>query len=117
MIKIFFLAVISVFSMCSHAEEPLQCNNGPVTKFIGDGDWAIFSCSDNKTVVLYTKQGNPAAEFYFMFYIKNGRYELYGEGTGDRKRTEKVRDILITYSAAQINNLILQTRNLDGNSK
>jgi len=117
MTKIFFIAVLSLFSMCSHAEKLLQCDYGPVTKFIGDGDWAVFSCRDNKTVVLYTQQENPAAEFYFMFYIKNGHYELYGEGNGDKKKTAKVHDILSAYSDTQISALILQTRNIAGNSK
>ena len=112
LLKVISILSLLLTSVCSYAQAPLQCTEGPVIKFIGDGNWAAYSCSDKQTLVLYTMSDNPAAEFYFMFYIKDGKYKLYGEGVGDKNKTDKVHAILSRYNDKQIKDLIVQTRKI-----
>ena len=60
---------------------------GPVKKIYGKTQWLVYSCSDNKTVVVVSDTGNPAMPFYFTFYPKQGGYHLTGEGTGKKEAT------------------------------
>ncbi len=67
--------------------EPLQCDRGPLYRTYGGSDWIVYSCSDGASIVVVTRQGNPAHPFYFMLTIKDGKHQLHGEGNGARDVT------------------------------
>ena len=100
-----------IFSV-SHAlgEEPMQCDIGPIDKEYGGTKWFVYSCPDDKTLVIYSYPDNPASPFYFMFYPKEGEYQLYGEGTGDKKYNQAASDELRTLTEKDIKAIIAQTK-------
>jgi hypothetical protein len=69
-------------------DKPLSCNIGPVTRSYGGGQWLVYGCSDGKSVVLVTAQGNPGFPFVFSFLYTSKGMTLYGEGNGDKKATD-----------------------------
>jgi hypothetical protein len=69
-------------------DEPLSCNIGPVTKSYGGGQWLVYGCSDGKSVVLVTAQGNPGFPFVFSFLYTSKSMTLHGEGTGNKQATD-----------------------------
>lgn len=70
------------------AEPRMQCSIGPLKKNFGGTDWVVYSCSDKKTVVIYTAAANPGKEFYFMLFPQGDKLRIYGEGNGDRQYTD-----------------------------
>ncbi len=89
---------------------PMTCNIGPLKKAYGGSDWGIYSCTDNKTVVLYSIAGTPAAEFYFMFFRDGEGLHLYGEGTGDKQATSRAQQELSKLTAEDVDALIEETK-------
>jgi len=63
-------------------------------------------------LVLVSAPGSPAMPFIFFFYIKDGGYRLYGEGTGNKEATGAALGDLQQLSEPGIAELILQTRQL-----
>ena len=49
----------------SAADEPLQCCIGPIIKILGGTEWRVTSCSDGRSLVFATMNGNPAMPFVF----------------------------------------------------
>jgi len=45
----------------------LNCNIGPVAKTYGRTQWLVYSCDDDRSVVIVSASGNPATPAYFMF--------------------------------------------------
>jgi hypothetical protein len=72
----------------SAPDKPLSCNIGPVTKSYGGGQWLVYGCSDGKSVVLVTPQGNPGFPFVFSFLYTDESMTLHGEGTGNKQATD-----------------------------
>lgn len=66
----------------------MACEVGPLQKTYGGTEWVVYSCTDDRTVVIHSAAGNPAMPFYFMFFQQDSTLRLYGEGTGDKKYTE-----------------------------
>src|SRR5690349_16042370 len=64
--------------------QPLKCDIGPVTRTYGATQWQVYSCADQRSVVILSAPGSPAAPFYFMFSPGTDGYRLYGEGTGSK---------------------------------
>jgi len=97
------------------AERPqLDCHVGPVTKSYGKNDWLLYSCSDNRSVVVVAKLDNPAFEFYFILVPGTDDVELYGEGTGEKAATEPAFQDLKLLSVADIAALVSETKLVDG---
>jgi hypothetical protein len=95
-----------------HAEDkaaPLQCDIGPLQKTYGSTEWVVYSCSDKKTVVIYSAASNPGKEFYFMFTSQDGELRLYGEGNGDKKYTDAAYDELKPMTQDDVDYLIKET--------
>ena len=111
------LTLLLLVSINIRAEETMKCEIGPLVSEIGGSKWFINSCSDKKTVVIYSYPESPASPFYFMFYLKDGKYHLYGEGTGDKKYTKAASEELEKYSDEEIHNLIIKTKYIYDNSK
>ena len=88
---------------------PLQCEIGPLRKTYGGTEWVVYSCSDKKTVVIYSAASNPGKEFYFMFTSQDGELRLYGEGNGDKKYTDAAFNDLKPMTQDDIDYLIKET--------
>ena len=96
-----------------HAEQaPMKCETGPVKKEYGKTNWLVYSCTDNKTLVIVSDTGNPAMPFYFTFFLKNGSYNLTGEGTGSKEATGPAFKDLSQLKDKDISALINETKNV-----
>ena len=108
------LAVAALHAGVAHGEDakpdPLTCEHGPVPEIFGKLEWAMFSCTDGKTLVLYSADNTPTFEFYFILFPEAGSYRLYGEGIGDRDKTAPAYEELTLLSATEIAALISETR-------
>ena len=113
---VLFLAITSFLGPAFSADQPSQkCDVGPLNKTYGKTPWLVYSCNNDKTegnarVVLVTAPGNPAMPFVFFFYVKDGGYRLYGEGTGDKKITDAALSDLQRLTESDIEALINQTK-------
>lgn len=108
--KLNILLITAILSISSvTAEEPMQCNIGPLKKSYGKTNWLVYSCSDKKALVIATDKGNPAMPFYFMWYMKNGKYNLHGEGTGNKKHTKAAFEQIKLLSRKDIEEIIAKT--------
>ena len=92
------------------SDEPLKCDVGPITKIYGKTQWLVYSCDDNRTVVIVSAPGNPASPFYFTFFPRENGYHLGGEGTGRKDATDAAFNELKTLSEQDIAALIEQTK-------
>lgn len=109
-----FIVLMSFFSCQSLLAEQgaLKCETGPLKKVYGKTNWLVYSCSDNKTLVIISDTGSPAKPFYFTFYIKNGSYSLGGEGTGNKSAADAAYIELIRLKYNDISTLIQETKNV-----
>jgi len=93
------------------AERPqLDCRTGPVTKIYGGTEWLVYSCSDNRSIVVVAKPDNPAFEFYFILAPGTDDVELYGEGVGDKAATEPAFQDLKLLSPAGVAAVVAETK-------
>ena len=81
-----------------------------MTKTYGGTKWLVYSCDDNRTVVIVAAPGSPAMPFYFMFYPTKDGYHLYGEGTGNKDATDAAEHDLSALSEPDITALIAETK-------
>lgn len=91
-------------------QPPLQCDRGPITKVFGGTVWNVFSCDDDLSLVFLSASGSPAMPFYFLFTVSNGRYNLSGEGTGQKEFTSRAFEDLKQLTAQQIKTLLEEVR-------
>ena len=106
-----FVTAIALYSASALATEPppLSCEMGPLTKSFGRTNWLVYACDDGHSLVVVSGEGNPAIPFYFIFAWKDGAYQLYGEGTGDKKVTQAAFDELSKLDKAGIEDLREET--------
>jgi hypothetical protein len=88
----------------------LNCHIGPVEKTYGKTDWLVYSCSDNRSIVVVAKPDNPAFEFYFILAPGTDGVDLYGEGVGDKAATEPAFQHLKLLSPADIAVVVAETK-------
>ncbi len=87
-----------------------KCDTGPLHKTYGAGQWLVYSCSDDRTVVIISAPGSPAWPFIFAFYVDKKGYQLSGEGTGAKEATAAALNELKALSDKEIIALIQQTK-------
>jgi len=88
----------------------MTCETGPISRTYGGTDWLIYSCEDHQSLVFVSPQGNPAFPFYFILHPKDGRYQLYGEGNGDKGASDAARDEISRVSQKDVASLIEATK-------
>ena len=81
-----------------------------VGKTYGETQWLVYSCDDNRSLVIVSAPGNPALPFYFVFSPHENGYQLSGEGTGRTDSTKAAFDELKALSATDIAALIERTK-------
>ena len=88
----------------------MKCEIGPVLKTFGGTPWNVYGCADGQSLVVFSAPGSPAMPFYFMFFLKNGRYELVGEGTGRKEATSAAHAELRALTAGEIAALVAEVK-------
>jgi hypothetical protein len=104
------LLLLPLVSTTIATSEPLQCDVGPVNKTFAAVKWLVYSCRDNKSVVIVSAPGNPAAPFYFMFTPEGSGYKLVGEGAGAKDITDRALAELKALRVADVEALIHETQ-------
>lgn len=92
------------------ASNSLQCTQGPVTKNYGGTSWLVYSCIDERSLVMTASPDNPASPFYFIIFPQGAGYKFYGEGTGDKKFTQAAHDELTRLKESDILALVQETK-------
>lgn len=110
-----FVLAITLSSAFGAEQPSQQCDVGPLNKTFGKAPWLVYSCNNEKAegkamLILVSAPGNPAMPFVFFYYIKDGEYRLYGEGTGNKEVTDAALNELQRLSEPEITKLILQTQ-------
>jgi hypothetical protein len=105
-----FSVVLNPLSAIAEDEDSFECNIGPVTKTYGQAQWLVYSCNDDKTLVIVSAAGNPATPFYFTFLPTDAGHRLFGEGTGKREATAAAFEQLKSLSEDDIANVIKETK-------
>lgn len=88
----------------------LECTIGPLDKTFGGTQWLVYSCNDGKSLAIVSAPDSAASPFYFLLSPKAGRYELHGEGTGDKRATNEAYRDLKALSDTSIAAMVRQTR-------
>lgn len=89
----------------------LNCEVGPVKKSFGGSPWLVYACSDNRSAIVVSDQGNPAMPFYFVLHVKpDGEMRLYGEGTGVKSATQPAFDELRQLDQQGVAALVAEAR-------
>ena len=105
----FFLALIGWLNSAHAGDSQGQCNVGPLNKIYGNVPWLVYSCTTDKNVVIVSAPESPALPFVFCFCMKDGAYQLFGEGTGNKDVTDAAASELSKFNEADIAQLIQQT--------
>ena len=105
------LLVAQAAAQPQHGQKPsLQCERGPLHKNYGGSPWLVYSCSDDKTLVILSDAGNPASPFYFIIYPKDGQYSMSGEGNGSKAASDAAFEDLQKLSAKDIAAMLQATK-------
>jgi hypothetical protein len=96
------------------SQEPskLKCEIGPVVKIYGGSRWLVYSCDDNRSLVIVSASDNPAAPFYFTLRAGPKGHRLQGEGAGSREVTSAASKDLSALNEREIDALILETKHV-----
>jgi hypothetical protein len=105
------LLITALLQFQTAVAEEMQCKAGPLTIEVEGYDWLAYSCSDERTLVFFSAEGNPAMPYYFMLIPEGANYRLLGEGTGDRSVTSLAAEVFGQFTLQEINELIEATQN------
>jgi|SRR5262245_26223220 len=111
-----FAVLITFVGVPASAEEgattsQLVCKAGPLAKTYGASDWLVYGCNDGHSVIFVSAADSRASPFVFMLIYKpNGRYQLVGEGTGEKAMTEAAFREISTLTKADIDGLVTATK-------
>jgi hypothetical protein len=106
-------ASVSCASTPADADRPpdLNCEVGPLHRTYGQTEWLVYACSDARSAVIVSAEGNPALPFYFIFYVKpSGDMQLHGEGTGKKSATQAAFDEIKDFTRTNIAELVAQAQ-------
>lgn len=105
-IALMFVTALSATTFCAGcqaASDPVNvCEIGPLIKQYGGTEWYVYSCSDERSLVVVASPANPAAKpFAFIVSEEKGVQQL--NGGGERKGTvEATYNELKALKSAQI---------------
>src|SRR5262249_61504358 len=107
-------ALLSVFLnpifAVAEDEDSFRCNIGPVAKTYGREQWLVYSCNDDKTVLIVSAPGNPATPYYFTLLTTDAGHRLFGDGRGKKEATTAALEQLKSLSEEAIANVIKETK-------
>lgn len=88
----------------------MKCETGPVYRQYGGTDWTVYSCNDDRSLVVISRAGNPAAPFYFFLTPKSGIYFIHGEGNGSKAASDAAGNDLSKIASADFAKLVAETK-------
>lgn len=100
--KILNLTLLTLFLSSSAMADPLECKIGPILEKFGGNTWQVYACSDGQSIVAVSAPGNPAMPFFFAIQSVDGKYQVSGEGNGDKKATSSAYEDLKSLSKEEI---------------
>jgi hypothetical protein len=87
----------------------MKCETGPVPRMFGEVTWMVYSCDDQKSLILVAPQGSAAHPFMFLIAQHDGRYKVNGEGTAGPEARAALKDLsMLTHQ--EIGELIQATK-------
>ena len=92
------------------AEETLQCDIGPITRTYGNVPWFVYSCRDERSVLIVSAPGNAAAPAFFVFLPRGDGYELRNQGSANQSISVAAYAELSKLTPEDIAELIAATR-------
>ena len=95
----------------------VRCKTGPVVKQLGGTYWIVFSCDDSKSLIFLSDQRNPAFPFMFLAMAKDDRYEVRGQGEGDKDAAAPAFEALMKMPATELFALVEETQAVPDGSK
>lgn len=111
LILLSFLALSPFEARAQQAElSALKCESGPVNQQLGWHSWLVYSCDDQRSMVVVTPAENPASPFVFVLRSDAGRYEITGEGNGDKAASDAAGDALSRLSPDDLAALLAETK-------
>jgi len=103
-------AAIAIAASPPPGAPALKCDVGPAETTFGNSRWLVYSCDDNRSVVLVSAPGNPATPFVFSFMATGDSYLLRGEGRGRKETTAAAFAELRKLTGDDIATLVTQTK-------
>jgi hypothetical protein len=98
---------VTVAAQAPAGEAPaMECKAGPLARTFGGTPWNVYACADRTSIVVVTKEGNPATPFYFFIFKRDGKYVVYGEGTGAKSVTDLAYNELTKLGTQEVASLI-----------
>ena len=91
-------------------EDRLQCTMGPVQRVFGRTTWLIYSCDDDRSIIVVSAPGNPANPFIFSMVASGNTRVLQGEGTGNSEASQAAFEDLRRLTEPDIMLLVAQTK-------
>jgi hypothetical protein len=104
------MATIASAANPAQGSRTLNCDVGPVEKTFGNSRWLVYSCDDNRSIVLVSAPGSPAMPFVFSLMATDNSYRFSGEGTGQKEATKAAFDELKVLSEKDIASLVAETK-------
>jgi hypothetical protein len=104
------MATIAIAASPAPSSPTLKCDVGPVEKTFGNSRWLVYSCDDNRSIVLVSAPGSPAMPFVFSFIATGDSYRLSGEGTGQKKAAAAAFGEIKALSEQDIASFVGQTK-------
>ena len=105
-----FLASVPAHGDETATGSTLVCDVGPIRQTYGETEWLVYSCNDERSVVIASPAGSPAHPFVFRFLSREGAYLLQSVGTGDKKFTTAAFNELKVMSGKDIESLVTLTK-------
>jgi hypothetical protein len=88
----------------------MKCETGPVDRQFGGTNWVVYSCDDQRSMVVVSVKDNPASPFYFILSPKADSYDVYGEGNGSKSASDAAGGELSRLSIEELRQLLAATR-------
>jgi len=108
--RVSLLATLFLSLGVSASAEPMRCDVGPVVKSLGGAEWNVLSCSDGRSLVFVTAEGNPAMPFYFMVQRDEESPKIVGEGNGSEEYSAAAYDEIKKMTAIEFDDLVQATK-------
>lgn len=104
-------------TVASEEQKSVNCETGPLTKEYGKTSWLVYSCDDNKSMLIISAIDNPAMPYYFTLQESKKGYLVIGAGSGDKKTTAAAFADLEKLSQSEILKLIKKTKTIKARVK
>ena len=107
---VLLLSGAAIATESSPVTESLICDIGPLNKTYGKNPWLVYSCNDDRTVIVVSAPGNPAMPFSFTVAIGDHGLQVTGEGKGRKEVVNAMYNDITSLSVRDVRHLIEETK-------